>query len=364
MIPLVSLRPTQAETAAYRAAFDRVLDSGWYILGPEVERFEAAFAAYCGTRHCVSVGSGLDALSLALRALGVGPGDEVIVPTFTFVATWFAVSAIGAVPVGVEVDLDTGLIDVDAVRAAIGPKTAAIVPVHLYGQPADMDALSALAQRHGLLVLEDAAQAHGATTGENRVGALAQAGAFSFYPTKVLGAMDDGGAVTTNDASLAARVRALRNYGSRQKYVHDQVGVNSRLGEIQAAILSEKLQHLDTALAHRRAVANVYTAALEGGPVRPMTRRPDRESAWHLYVVQNSQRNLILNNLAHHGIQAGVHYPLSVPQQVPYVGVAQPTDHAEQLAQTVLSLSIGPHIDTLMAAHIAQTIIDIAEESA
>ena len=241
------------------AAVSRVLESGWYILGPEVEAFEAEWAAYCDAKHAVGLANGLDALTLALRALDIGPGDEVIVPSNTYIATWLAVSGVGATPVPVEPDEATHNIDPARIEAAITSRTRALLPVHLYGQPADMDPILDIAKRHGLRVIEDAAQAHGARYKGKRIGAHGDIVCWSFYPGKNLGALGDAGAITTNDTALAERVALLRNYGSRQKYVNEEAGVNSRLDPIQAAVLRVKLGVLDEWTERRRAVATAYT---------------------------------------------------------------------------------------------------------
>ena len=264
-VPFLDLRAAHAEVRdALDAAYRRVVGSGAYVLGAEVEAFEREFAAYCGVGHCVGVGNGLDALHLVLRAYGVGPGDEVVVPSNTFVATWLAATHAGATPVPVEPDPATYNLDPARLEAAITPRTRAIVAVHLYGQPADMDPVREVARRHGLPVVEDAAQAHGARYRGRRAGALGDAAAFSFYPGKNLGGLGDGGAVTTDDAALADRVRVLRNYGSREKYHNEVVGVNSRLDPLQAAFLRAKLPHLDAWNARRAAVAARYLDGLGG----------------------------------------------------------------------------------------------------
>ena len=330
--------------------------SGWYIRGPEVDAFEAEFATYCGAAHCVGVANGLDALHLALRAMDVGPGDEVIVPSNTYIATWLAVSQCGATPVPVEPDARTYNIDPALIEAAITPRTKVILPVHLYGQPADMDPILAIARKHGLRVLEDAAQAHGARYKGQRLGAHGDAVAWSFYPGKNLGAMGDGGAVTTNDAQLADRLRVLRNYGSRVKYVNEVQGYNSRLDPLQAAILRVKLAHLDEWNARRKAIAATYTAKL--GPViasgaRQSTPRlphvPEwAEPVWHLYVVQHPQRDSLHKALGDAGVGTLIHYPIPPHLQQAYASAGYVPGQfpiAEQIANQCLSLPIGPHLD-------------------
>jgi dTDP-4-amino-4,6-dideoxygalactose transaminase len=324
-----------------------VVASGWYILGPEVERFEQAFARYCGVQHCIGVGSGLDALQLCLLAYGVKPGDEVIVPANTFIATWLAVSRCGATPVPVEPIAATCNIDPARIEQAVTARTRAIVPVHLYGQPADMDPIMEIAQRRNLIVIEDAAQAHGARHRGRRAGALGHAGAFSFYPAKNLGAFGDGGAITTDDAQIASRLRRLRNYGSETKYVHEMKGTNSRLDELQAAVLGVKLRHLDAWNERRRAIARRYLKELAGThlvlPAVPSWAEP----VWHLFVVRSASRESLRSHLLAAGIETQVHYPVPPHLQPAYaelghMAAAYPI--AEALHQSVLSLPIGPHL--------------------
>jgi dTDP-3-amino-3,4,6-trideoxy-alpha-D-glucose transaminase len=352
-IPFLDLKAAYLELKAdLDAAYRRVMDGGWYILGREVEALEAEFAAYCGVRHCVTVGNGLDALTLVLRAAGVGPGDEVIVPGHTFIATWLAVSAVGADLVAVDVDEATGLMDPALVEQAVTPRTAAVLPVHLYGQPADMDALTAVARRHGLLVIEDAAQAHGARYRGRPAGSLGHAAGFSFYPVKNLGAFGDAGAVTTDDGGLAERVRRLRNYGSRAKYRHEERGVNSRLDELQAAFLRVKLARLDDWNARRARLAAAYGEALAGlsGLALPGAV-PGAEPAWHLYVVRHARRDELRQHLERAGIGSLVHYPMPPHLSGAYAQGGWrggPLPVAERLGREVLSLPIGPH---LSAAH-------------
>jgi len=290
-----------------RAAFDRVLGTSAFVLGSEVSAFEEELAAYCGAAHCVGVGSGTAALCLALLAAGIGPGDEVIVPGHTFIASALGVVHAGATPVFCDVDAATGLIDVDCAAAAVTARTAAILPVHLYGQACDMDAVGALAARHGLFVLEDAAQAHGAMLGERRVGSLGDAAAFSFYPSKNLGALGDGGAICTDDAALADRARRLRNLGQRSKGEHVEVGFNERLDGLQAALLRVKLAHLDAGNAARRRAAARYRDALSGR-VGLLAERPESPCIYHLFPIRLADRDAAAEFLAGHGIATGVHY--------------------------------------------------------
>lgn len=324
------------------------LRSGWYIGGQEVEAFEHEFAAYTETRHCVGVANGLDALHLALRAMDIGAGDEVIVPSNTYIATWLAVSQCGAIPVPVEPLESTCNIDPGRIEAAITPRTKAIIPVHLYGQPADLDPILALARKHGLRVLEDAAQAHGARYKSKRIGGHGDVVAWSFYPGKNLGALGDAGAVTTNDSDIADRIRVLRNYGSRVKYVNEVQGYNSRLDPVQAAVLRVKLKVLDTWNARRAKIAARYTTALaETGLV--LSAVPAwAEPVWHLYVVQSLRRDTLQKSLGEAGISTLIHYPIPPHLQQAYAKAGYVKGQfpiAEQLASQVLSLPIGPQLD-------------------
>ncbi|MFJ6614083.1 DegT/DnrJ/EryC1/StrS family aminotransferase [Streptomyces sp. NPDC091289] len=349
-IPFLDLKAPHAEIREeLDAAYHRVVDSGWFLLGSELESFEAEFAAYCGAEHCVAVGSGCDALELALRGLGIGPGDEVIVPSATYIATWLSVSAAGATPVPVEVDPATHLLDPALVAAAITSATRAVMPVHLYGQAADLDALRRTAEAHGLAVVDDAAQAHGARYRGRRVGTGTTATAFSFYPGKNLGALGDGGAVLTADAELADRLRLLRNYGSRRKYHHEIRATNSRLDELQAALLRVKLGHLDR-WNHRRArIAGQYRAGLAGLPGLRLPETPaDTEPAWHLFVVGCDDRDRLQKSLTAAGIGTLVHYPVPVHLSQAYADAhrwpAGSYPIAESIAGQVLSLPMGPHL--------------------
>ena len=329
------------------AAIHRVLDSGWYILGPEVDTCESAYAAYLGASHAVGVANGLDALHLALRAMDVGPGDEVIVPSNTYIATWLAVSQCGATPVPVEPVEATFNLDPDLLEAAITPRTKVILPVHLYGQPADLDPVLAIARNNKLKVLEDAAQAHGARYKGVRIGGHGDAVAWSFYPGKNLGALGDGGAVTTNDPELADRIKVLRNYGSRIKYVNETQGYNSRLDPIQAAVLEVKLRHLDDWNARRAALAGRYSEGLAGSPYgRPHV--PEwADPAWHLYVIRTPRREALQAHLAGRGVGTLVHYPIPPHLQQAYAGLGHGRGHfpiAEAMADDVLSLPMGPHL--------------------
>ena len=348
MIPFLDLGATYRELKTdIDAAVARVLESGWYILGPEVEAFEAEWAAYCEVDHAVGLANGLDALILALRALGVGAGDEVIVPSNTFIATWLAASAVGATPVPVEPDPFTHNIDPALIEAAITPRTKVLMPVHLYGLPADLDPILDIARRHGLKVVEDAAQAHGARYKGKRIGAHGDVACWSFYPGKNLGALGDGGAITTNDPELAQRIALLRNYGSRQRYVNEEAGVNSRLDPIQAAVLRAKLPYLDEWTDRRRAIAAAYTAKLAGTPL-VLPHVPEwAEPVWHLYVVRTQSREAMVETLGADGIGTLIHYPIPPHMQAAYADMGfAPGDLplAQQLAQEVLSLPMGPQL--------------------
>lgn len=364
-VPFLDLKAAHHELAVdIDAALLRVADSGHYLLGTELDAFEQEFAAYCGTKYCIGVGNGLDALHLALLALDIRPGDEVIVPTNTFIATWLAVSRCGAVPVPVEPDPFTYNIDPGRIEAAITARTRAILPVHLYGQPADMDPINEIAQRHGLRVLEDAAQAHGARYKGKRTGALGHAAAWSFYPGKNLGAFGDAGAVTTDDPVIAGRIRMLRNYGSQVKYVNEAQGYNSRLDEIQAAILRVKLRHMDTWNARRTRIAASYETALSGSPLILPAVPPEIAPVWHLYVVRHPQRDALQRNLQAHGIQTLIHYPIPPHRQQAYADLDLPAGSfpiAESLAESVLSLPIGPHLSAVQQEQAITAVVEFCK---
>lgn len=328
-------------------AVSRVLESGWYLLGKELDQFETEYAEYTESKHCVGLANGLEGLVLSLRALGVGPGDEVIVPANTYIATWLAVSYVGATPVPVEPIPGFWNLDPERIEAAITPRTKVILPVHLYGQPADLDPILAIAKQKGLRVLEDAAQAHGARYKGRRIGAHSDLVSWSFYPGKNLGCFGDGGAITTNDPELADRVRVLRNYGSRVKYQNEVKGHNSRLDEIQAAVLRVKLRHLDAWNARRKVLATSYLEGLEGlAGVQLPKVMPEVESAWHLFVVDCQDRDRLQAGLKEAGVETLIHYP--VP---PHLSEAYAKDQTwgaypitEEAAKTHLSLPIGPHV--------------------
>lgn len=357
MIPFLDLGAAYRELKSdIDTAVSRVLESGWYILGPEVEAFEAEWAAYCEAEHAVGLANGLDALILALRALDIGPGDEVIVPSNTYIATWLAVSGVGATPVPVEPDPATHNIDPARIEVAITQRTRAILPVHLYGQPANLDPLLDIARRHGLRVIEDAAQAHGARYKGRRIGAHGDIACWSFYPGKNLGALGDGGAITTNRADLADRIRVLRNYGSRVKYVNEEQGVNSRLDPIQAAILRAKLSVLDSWTERRHALAAEYTAHLRGTDLIPPHVPDWAEPVWHLYVVRTTRRQELQDHLSQAGIGTMIHYAIPPHMQQAYSALKiahEALPLARDLANEVLSLPMGPQLAPDVPRHVA-----------
>ena len=348
-IPFLDMKaPYQELKGDLDAAWHRVMESGWYVMGRELEAFEAEFAAFTGTAQAIGVANGLDALHLVLRAAGVGPGDEVIVPSHTFIATWLAVSQAGAVPVPVETDLATYTLDPARIAAAISPRTKAIMPVHLYGLPADMEAINAVARQHGLKVVEDAAQSQGALCRGRPCGSLGDAAGTSFYPGKNLGCLGDGGAVTTSDPAIAKKVRMLRNYGSVVKYQHEEAGFNSRLDELQAALLRVKLARLAEWNARRRKIAAIYLQGLAGIPELVLPVVPDwAEPVWHLFVVRHPRRDALQKHLASRGIGTLIHYPVPPHLSGAYAGLGFEKGSlpiAETTAATVLSLPIGPHL--------------------
>ena len=324
-------------------ATKRMLDSGWYLLGKEIERFEADFAAYCGVKHCIGCANGLDALKLIIKAYGFGPGDEIIVPANTYIASILAISDNGCTPVLVEPKWETRLIDEDLIEAAITPRTKAIMVVHLYGRAMNMTKVWAIAKKHELKVIEDSAQAHGAMFDGRRTGNLGDASGFSFYPGKNLGCLGDGGAVTTNDDELAAKVRALRNYGSDVKYHFPYQGTNSRLDEIQAAWLGVKLPHLDDDNQRRRGIAARYCAVIKN-PLIELPQGPNDESmVWHVFAVTCPRRDELQKYLTDHGIQTVIHYPIPPHKQPCY---AEWNDRSypitERIHREILSLPISP----------------------
>jgi dTDP-4-amino-4,6-dideoxygalactose transaminase len=350
-VPFLELGPSYQELKLeIDAAVSEVLAGGWYILGKQVEQFENEFAAYIGVKHCIGVANGLEALMLCLQAYEIGNDSEVIVPSNTYFATALAVSLVGARVRFVEPDMRTHNLDPSRLEQAITSRTAAIIPVHLYGLPAEMDSINDIARRHGLRVIEDAAQAHGARYNGRRAGSLGDAAAFSFYPTKCLGAFGDGGVVTTNDEEIADKIRILRNYGSRTKYMVQYKGLNSRLDELQAAMLRVKLRRLDEWNQRRRRTAARLSESLSGVPEVSVPFQPDGlESCWHLYVVRTRERDRVQTALTARGIGTAVHYPIPPYRQQAYqeLGLTKGSfPVADQLAEEVLSLPMGPHLGT------------------
>lgn len=343
-------------------AWHRVCSSGRFILAEECAAFEAEFSAYCGARHTISTGNGLEALSLTLKAMDIGAGDEVLIPAHTFIATALAVSAVGANPVTVDVCDNTGNIDVQQLESALTPATRGIIAVHLYGQPADMDPICKFAASHSLRVIEDAAQAHGATYKHRLAGTLADAACFSFYPTKNLGALGDGGAVVTDDTGLSDRLRMLRNYGSKEKYHHEIQGTNSRLDEIQASVLRVKLAHLDEWNQARRQVATAYSKGLAGidGLLAPTV--PEwAEPVWHLYALRHPRRDDLMQLLKEYGIECQIHYPFAIHQSPAYAHTPLALarhPHSENWAANCFSLPIAPYLSDNEIAHVIDSVLD------
>jgi dTDP-4-amino-4,6-dideoxygalactose transaminase len=360
-VPFASLALSE-DSAAVRAAIDRVIASGWFVLGPEVEAFEAEFAAACGAEHAVGVGTGTDALALVLRALGIGPGDEVITTPISAAFTALAVLMTGARPVFADVD-DQLTLDAAAVAAAVNARTRAILPVHLYGQPAAMAAIEQIASTYHLAVIEDCCQAHLATCGGRPVGTIGVAGAFSFYPTKNLGALGDAGAVVTNDRALADRVRRLRNGGQSERYVHVDAGVNSRLDELQAAVLRARLPYLAAWTARRRALAALYRSSFTGSAVTLLAER-DSGHVYHLFVVRADDRRALQRHLRDRGIETLIHYPVPIPRQPAFASeLASPCPRAERACGEVLSLPLHPSLSEADVRHVSAAIADFRPQN-
>ena len=360
-VPFLDLQPAYRELQSeLDAVAERVLASGRYILGPELEAFEKEFAAFCDAQHCLGVANGLDALHLILRAMEIGPGDEVIVPANTYIATWLAVTYAGARPVPVEPDERTYNLDPSRLEAVITSRTRAIIAVHLYGQPADVEAIKRIALPYGIKVIEDAAQAHGARYKGRRVGSLADAAAFSFYPGKNLGALGDAGAVVTNDAALADRIAVLRNYGSRVKYDHEEKGFNSRLDEMQAALLRTKLSKLSEWNERRRQLAAYYLQTLEGVPDLRLPFVPAfADPVWHLFVVRHPDRDGLQKLLNDAGVGTLIHYPSPPHLQRAYADLgfqSMSLPISERMAREVLSLPMGPHVSPEQAEYVVSRI--------
>lgn len=353
-IPFMSLAPGE-DAADIRAGIDRVIARGWFILGPELDAFEAEFAAASGARYAVGVGTGTDAIALALRALGIGPGDEVITSPLSAAYSALAIMMAGATPVFADLDPDRLTLDPARVEAAITPRTRALLPVHLYGQPADMTQMEAIARRHNLTIVEDACQAHLATSEGRPVGTMGAAGAFSFYPTKNLGALGDAGAIVTNDAALADRLKRLRNGGQTNRYHHLEFGVNTRLDEMQAAVLRARLPRLAGWTTRRRALAARYRAALQGAP---LTVPPERDPGhvYHLFPVLTKTRDAFQAHLKAAGVETLIHYPVAIPRQPALAGISTtPCPIAERVCNEVFSLPLHPalsdaEVDTIAAA--------------
>jgi dTDP-4-amino-4,6-dideoxygalactose transaminase len=346
-VPFADLaRGVSAMREELERAVTDALESGWFLLGERGRRFEGEFAEYCGAGHAVAVASGTDAIEVALRSLGIGSGDEVVTQANTCVPTVAAITRAGATPVLCDVEPDAGTMDPESLAGAVGPRTRAIVPVHLYGQCADMDAVAKVAGEEVQLV-EDCAQAHGAEFSGRRAGTMGRVGCFSFYPTKNLGAAGDAGAVITDDSELAERVTKVRHYGQSDRYHHAMEGVNSRMDEIQAAILSAKLPRLEQWNDRRAEIASVYTSSLEGTAVRPLAQLPDRRHVFHLYVVEAPDRDRFRDDLERQGVATLIHYPVPIHRQPPYSGLGDgpvSLQNSERLADSIVSLPLFPEM--------------------
>lgn len=364
-VPFADLRALHAPLRAeFAGVLERVLDNNSFILGPEVQRFENAFARYIGTEHCVAVANGTVALQLSLLGLGIGPGDEVITAANTFIATAEAISAVGARPVFVDVDPLYYNLDCDAVARAITPKTRAVIPVHLYGQSADMDPLLTLAQEHGLSVIEDACQAHGGEYKGRKAGSLGVMSCFSFYPGKNLGALGEGGAVLCNNPELAQRLRMLRDHGSLKKYEHLVPGYNLRLEGLQGGFLLVKLPHLDHDNDRRREAAEIYNHLLEGSGVVSPAVMPESTHIYHLYVIQSNDRDALKQHLAEQGIETGLHYPVPLHLQQAYASLGYKAGDfpvSEALASRILSLPMFPTITRQQIEHVCSAVMEFAQ---
>lgn len=356
-VPILDLKPAYEELRAeLDAAYHRVMESGWVLLGKELEAFEAEYAASIGVKHCIGVANGLEAMQLVLMAWGIGRGDEVIVPSHGYIATWLAVTHAGATPIPCEPDPRTYNLDAERLEAAITPRTKAILPIHLYGQTADMDAINDVARRHGIRVLEDAAQSHGARCRDREAGALGDAAGISFYPSKNLGALADAGGVTTNDDRLADKVRHLRNYGSRVRYHHEFPGLNSRLSELQAAFLRVKLPRLAEWNGRRVKLAARYLEQLKGVGDLVLPEVPEWSSpVWHLFVIRTTQRDALQKHLHGRGVGTQIHYPIPPHLSGAYAQAGWKRGDfplAERYANEVLSLPIGPHVSADQVDHV------------
>ncbi|HZR22789.1 MAG TPA: DegT/DnrJ/EryC1/StrS family aminotransferase [Vicinamibacterales bacterium] len=362
MIPFLSLVPGE-DAADVRAAIDRVIARGWFVLGPEVDAFEDEFARASGAQHAIGVGTGTDAIALILRGLGIGAADEVITSPLSAAYSALAIMMAGARPVFVDIDPERLMIDPGQIEAAITPRTRAILPVHLYGQPADMDAIAAIAAKHHLAVVEDCCQAHLATANGRPVGTIGVAGAFSFYPTKNLGALGDGGAIVTNDAALATTIKRLRNGGQTDRYHHETFGVNSRLDDMQAAILRARLRWLPDWTARRRALAARYRQQLAHGSIGVL-RECDPGHVYHLFVVRSRERQALQDHLRARGIETLIHYPIPIPRQ-PAVASASPAQcpQADRACAEILSLPLYPTLTTAAIDDIAEAVCGMKGQS-
>ena len=362
-IPYLDLRaqygPLRSEVLS---ALEEICESTNFAQGRATSEFEPRFAAYCGVDHCISLNSGTSALHLALRCLDVGPGDEVVTVSMTFIATAWAISYVGATPVFVEIDPVRRTLNPDKLEAAITSRTKAIIPVHLYGMPAEMDRIMAIAERHGLSVIEDAAQAHGAKYRGRRVGQFGQVACFSFYPSKNLGAYGEGGALITNDASIARRARSLRDHAQSQKYLHDEIGYNYRMDSFQGAVLSIKLKHLDEWNTARKDVAQLYTELLKDSSYKLPTHVSDSECVWHCYVIETPERERVRSALHDVGIQSAVHYPVPIHLQKPYAHLGYRRGDlpvTEALCEHCLSLPIYPELSREKISRVASVLLDL-----
>jgi dTDP-4-amino-4,6-dideoxygalactose transaminase len=359
-IPFLNLKEIYSDLQHdFDNAYKRVMESGWYLNGPEVQSFETSFAKYCGANYCVGVSNGLDALRLILQAYKIGVGDEVIVPAHTFIATWFSVSQTNALPVPVEIKSDTFNINPDQVEKAITSRTKAIIAVHLYGQPADMDALKVIAKKYNLKLIEDAAQAHGATYKNKTVGALGDAAAFSFYPGKNLGAFGDAGAITTNDSRLADEIKILQNYGSKEKYIHEKMGWNCRMDELQAAFLNLKLSKLNEWTKKRIDIASQYNEKLSICP-ELITPLSCSGHVWHLYVIRHHSRNKLQIELKKKEIDTLIHYPIPPYASECYSHLFLDIEEfsiSNDISKTCLSLPIYPHMNNEHVNHVIDSIL-------
>ena len=364
-IPFLNLKNIYSDLQFdFDNAYKRVMESGWYLNGPELKSFETSYAKYCGANHCVGVSNGLDALRLILQAYDIGEGDEVIVPAHTFIATWFSVSQTNALPVPVDVKPDTFNINPDLIEKAITNRTKAIIAVHLYGQPAEIDTLKKISRKYGLKLIEDAAQAHGATYKDKTVGALGDAAAFSFYPGKNLGAFGDAGAITTDNSELAEKITILQNYGSKEKYIHEKVGWNCRMDELQAAFLNVKLEKLDAWNKRRSEIAKIYSENLSNATQITTPLEID-DHVWHLYVVRHTNRDKLQEDLKMKGIETLIHYPYPPYRSQPYSDIYDSVEKysiTDEITQTCLSLPISPYLQNDEINFVVNSVIELTQD--